>query len=360
MLMKIALVTFQRAINHGAALQMYALYTALKKMGCQVKIIDYIPDYPNYPGGLKQKIANILNQKNDRKKEKKYEEFRRQLIGDDMTAPITYDRLSEIENDFDSFIAGSDQIWNYHCGHFDKYYFLDFLRDDSKKHTYAVSFNLKSIPKDKTEEYTRRISPFRQISVRETDGAEAVKALTGKDAVIHVDPTLLLTKDEWEAILPKAPDEKYIAIYTLGKPVKLVEKARELAKATGCKIYYLSDFFSNLDLKHVRGLGPLEFLSFLDNAEYVFTNSFHGTAFSVNLHKNFFCEFTTQSKYNFRAEALIKRCNLLDRAVDNAEDVIEISKNAINWNEVEMILNEERSRSQKYLSEILNGSESFE
>lgn len=358
--MKIALVTFQRAINHGAALQMYALYTTLKKMGCQVKIIDYIPGYPPHSGGTKQKIANILNYRYDKAKEKKYEDFRKKLIGNDMTEPVTYDKLSAMEDDFDLFIAGSDQLWNYHCGYFDKYYFLDFLRDNSKKHTYAVSFNLQSIPADKTDEYKRRILPFDRISVRETDGAEAVKALTGKDAIIHVDPTLLLKKAEWESVLPKAPDEKYIAIYTLGKPVKLVEKARELSKATGCKIYYLSDFFSNLDLKHVRGLGPLEFLSFLDNAEYVFTNSFHGTAFSVNLHKNFFCEFATQNKYNFRAEALIKRCGLMSRAVDNTEDVVGVSKKTVNWNEVEAVLNEERTRSQKYLSEIINGSESFE
>lgn len=358
--MKIAMVTFQRAVNHGASLQMYALYKTLLKTGNQVKVIDYVPDYPKHPGSWKQKVANVLNYRYDRIKEKKYENFRRELIGQDMTAPIRYDKLTDIEKDFDLFIAGSDQLWNYHCGYFDKYYFLDFLKDDSKKHTYAVSFNLKSIPKDKIDEYKRRILPFEQISVRETDGAEAVKELTGKNALIHVDPTLLLNKKEWESILPKAPNEKYIAIYTLGKPVKLVEKARELAKATGCKIYYLSDFFSNLDLKHIRGLGPLEFLSFLDNAEYVFTNSFHGTAFSVNLHKNFFCEFNMQNNYNFRAEALIKKCRLLERAVDNTDDVVSVSKKAIEWDKVEAVLNEERARSQKYLSEIINGSESFE
>lgn len=89
--------------------------------------------------------------------------------------------------------------------------------------------------------------------------------------------------------------EKYIAIYTLGKPINLVKQARELAKKTGCKLLYLSDFYGDLDIKHLRGLGPLEFVSYLANAEYVFTNSFHGTAFSVNLHKNFFAEVNTLS-----------------------------------------------------------------
>lgn len=89
---------------------------------------------------------------------------------------------------------------------------------------------------------------------------------------------------------------------------------------------YLSDFYGDLDIKHLRGLGPMEFVSYLANAEYVFTNSFHGTAFSVNLHKNFFAEVNTLSRYNYRAEALLKACGLMKRTMEQCKDVLRSPK----------------------------------
>lgn len=360
--MKIAVTTFQRAINHGAALQMYALCKTLEKTGNEIKIIDYVPQYPNYSGGIKQKIANILNHKTDKIKAQKYAQFKKDFLGDNMTEPYTYEQLSEIEKDFDLFITGSDQLWNYRCGHFDKYYFLDFVTDKRKRASYAVSFNLESIPDSAKQEYIRRLSGMNSISVREDAGIKAVKELIGVDCEKHCDPTLLLTKGDWESVIsPVNIKEKYIAIYTLGKPIRLVDEARRLAEKTGCKILYLSDFYGNLDLKHLRGLGPMEFVSYLANAEYIFTNSFHGTAFSVNLHKNFFAELNTLSNfYNYRAEALLKSCGLMNRTIEQCDNILEEAKKATDFSAVENVLDNERKRSADYFTKLFNGCEANE
>lgn len=168
---------------------------------------------------------------------------------------------------------------------------IDFVSDKSKRCSYAVSFNLECIPEHAKEEYVRRLNGMNRISVREDAGVKAVKELIGVDCEKHCDPTLLLTKIRLGKALPPVNiKEKYIAIYTLEKPINLVKTSTGiLPRKTGCKLLYLSDFYGDLDIKHLRGLGLLEFVSYLANAEYVFTNSFHGTAFSVNLHKNFFC-----------------------------------------------------------------------
>lgn len=359
--MKIAITTFQRAINHGAALQMYALCKTLEKSGNEIKIIDYVPNYSNYSGGIKQQIANILNRKTDKIKAQKYKAFKDTYLADNMTKPYTYDQLSEIEKDFDLFITGSDQLWNYHCGHFDKYYFLDFVSDTKKRCSYAVSFNLECIPENARQEYVKRLSGMNKISVREDDGVKAVKELIGTNCEKHCDPTLLLNENDWKSVIPQVKEkEKYIAIYTLGKPIDLVKKARELSKKTGYKILYLSDFYGDLDLKHLRGLGPMEFLSYIANAEYVFTNSFHGTAFSVNLHKNFFAEVNTLSRFNYRAEALLKSCGLMNRTMEHCTDILETAKQEIDYEAVEKVLNEERKKSEKYLNTIISRSETIE
>ena len=354
--MRIGIATFQRAHNHGASLQMYGLYRTLKKMGHDVKVIDYISDHQN-PTSLKQSIANTLNKSHDKRKAAQYRQFREKFFGADMTEPLAPDKLGVLNDRFDCFIAGSDQIWNDHIGHFEPFYFLSFVTDNKKKYSYAVSFNLKGVPKGKEAAYTERLSSFMRFSVREPDGVEAIKKLTNRDAEIHVDPSLLLNTDEWLACIKNvAPPsaEKYMLIYTVGKPVALVEKAKTLARQKGCKLFYMSDFYGHLDVKHLRGRGPLEFLAAIANAEAVFTNSFHGTAFSINFHRPFFTECQTQNRYNFRSETLMKKCGLFDRDLSNNPDALDLADVPIDWERAEASLNEERRRSADYFESIIS------
>ena len=354
--MRIGIVTFQRALNHGASLQMYGLYRTLKKMGHDVKVIDYISDHQS-KATLKKRIADTLNVAHDRRKAEQYRKFREEFLGADITEPLAPDQLGVLNDRFDLFIAGSDQIWNNHIGFFEPFYFLCFVNDDRKKYSYAVSFNLKGVPESKEAAYTERLSSFMRFSVREPDGVEAVKKLTGRDAEIHIDPSLLLNTDEWLSCIKgvEVPStDKYIVIYTVGKPVALVEKAKELAKKKGLKLFYMSDFYGHLDVKHLRGRGPLEFLAAIANAEYVFTNSFHGTAFSINFHRPFFTECQTQNRYNFRSESLMRKCGLFDRDLSNNPDALALADKPVDWERAEASLNEERRRSAEYFESIVS------
>ena len=335
---------------------MYGLYRALTKLGHEVRAVDYVSEGNPRPSSAKQKIADVLNRRYNKIKAERYADFRNKLFKNGMTKPLKKAELPSVCDDFDIFVAGSDQIWHNHISFMDGFDFPDLVEKPDKKYTYAVSFNMKGVPSDKTDEYTRRLSSFQRFSVREAEGVEAVKTLTGRDADVHIDPSLLLNTRDWLDCIKdiEVPKQKYIAVYTVGKPVKLIEYAKQLAKQKGCRLLYLSDFFGHMDVKHVRGLGPLEFLAYIANAEYVFTNSFHGTAFSINFHKQFFTELQTAVRYNSRSESLMKKCGLFERDLTANSSALSLADKAVDWDSVEAALDAERKRSTEYFNQIVS------
>jgi len=294
--MKIGILTFIDTINYGALLQSYALETVLKKMGHDVQIIQY----KNRAVKEREKGVSIFSVRgilkllvignSFKKKAKKFREFEDTYIK--RTAECNAATIADICNGFDKIVTGSDQVWNLALTGEDFHYFLDFVTDSFKKISYAPSFGENPLPNHALSKVGLLLKDFAALSVRETAGMNIISKLSGRKADLVLDPTLLLTKEEWKNLIQSKPCEKpYILVYLPHKKDICFSFAKKLQTKTGYEIIYLS--ISPRIIKGVKTIydaSPQEWLSWMFHADYVITGSFHGTAFSLNFEKQFFYE----------------------------------------------------------------------
>lgn len=370
--MKAGIVTFQRVNNYGTVLQAYALQHAVNGLGVDCDIIDYhrnnVKDVIIWQ---KNKYASLLKGKPDKQlytnweffkimvlevflnqlASKKFDNFRKKMK---FSRPVTKDTIKELNGEYDLFISGSDQVWN--CGrvNLDATYMLDFVKDENKKVSYAASFGFKKIPEKYINKYREVLKDYRMVSVREQDGIEIYKKLTGKTAKLVIDPTMLLTKEDWLKIAaPRQQQKPYILVYQLGTSATLLKFAKKLAKAQNCELLVLPHAVrGGLRTKWCLGKGPEEWLSLFIHAKYVITNSFHGTAFSINLNKEFFVEVSEKRSrvaIQSRVYNLLKLVHLENRIISDSVQV----KEKINYKEVNQKLNAQRESSFTYLKALL-------
>ena len=279
--MKIGLLTFTDGTNIGQRLQNYALQTVLENEGHRVYTIKQ-----GYPFNLTKKrvkeIINIcLHFQHEYKiilRQRKFTDFNSKYIKFYDKELSFWGSNSWISDQFDSFIVGSDQIWNPYSPFVGDNFFLTFT-EPSKRMTYAPSFSVDSIPQEKRERYVEYLNGFSNITIREDKGAEIVEMLTGKTAEVVLDPTFLLEKKDWDKIkkkYEKRPENKYMLAMFLGDyPKEDIEKIEK-----------------NLDIPVLRvdsnaKISPDEFLDLAEHAEVVLTDSFHITVFSVLYHRPF-------------------------------------------------------------------------
>lgn len=356
---KIGILTFHRAVNYGAQLQAYALQRTVSELGADCELIDYICPAitkPYKPFNIKKskplqsfaKSCIMFNRR--RKKNKSFESFQNKIVKS--KEQYTPETISQVKDKYDLFITGSDQVFSPWCVDFDPAYFLTFA-EDRKKYSYAASFATKEIPEDKKEEFSRRLSGFQKISVREKEGVRLVKELCGKPAEINLDPTLLLGADKWSEIAQAPANEPYVLIYTVMPQISLVDFARKLAKEKNMKIIFLSDapHFPNKNIECVRASSVESFIGYIKNASYVVSNSFHATAFSVIFHRSMFIEFQNKINRNVRSESFLGELGI-SRGIDsgNAEET------EIDWNDVDKKLGVQRQKSLDYLKSIITES----
>lgn len=184
---------------------------------------------------------------------------------------------------------------------------------------------MQSVPGEYVEEYKRLLSTFYELSIRETDGQQIVKNLLGKETELSVDPVFLLKAEDWERLAKKPKMEHYILIYKLNTSNLIFDFARKLAKLTGAKIVALNfdvvDQIKTPDIKGLHSASIEEFLGYFKYADYVVTNSFHGTAFSVIFHKNFYVEALQKDfKPNDRVESLLNLTELNTCKIKTLDD----------------------------------------
>lgn len=359
--MKIGILTFHRALNYGAVLQALALVKTAEKLGVDVEVIDYRckrieEDYKNIKVAkgsfVKDIINSILSYSIRKRKKKNFRRFCSDNLNLSNKVYYSNEELLEANNKYDAFITGSDQVWDNKCADFDKAYFLTFVSDSSKKNSYAASFAFGKIPEGLEDEYKKRLKDFNSISVREEKGKEIFSDILNKDIHIDLDPTLLLDKEEWISYTKENnEDEKYILIYTVNQPKELFSYAEKLSKESGYKLIYINDSLNKkVNAEYKRGISPSEFLTLFLNSEYVLTNSFHGTVFSIIYEKKFMVEINSKkNKINYRAKNLLSMLNLEDRILEKNKDI----NNNIDYVYVKDKLDHEKKSSVKYLSSIL-------
>lgn len=373
---KIGIVTFARTSNYGAALQCYALNRALATLGGNPVTVDYWPEYfrvryyidkvPfvwSWEGYREWRRRREVKRIKDRRN-KKFENFIQSSITlAGPTARSTEELSANLRSsDIRKWVVGSDQVWSNTCARFDPTYFLDIdLPAGSKKYSYAASFGMNQIPDELKEEYARRLAGYSKYSVREQSGVGMINELMPAEVNVHCDPTLILTADEWKKIASPARKEKYILIYHVMNPARLLNKAAELSKETGLKVILFTPYFNYLAIKgkKIKEYGyepamdssPQDFVSLFLNAEYVLTNSFHGTVFSILFHKKFWSQTQlVEGKPNTRSINLLEKVGIKGRDIFHNKP---LAHTPIDWDTADAAIAAMRQDALGYLKSIV-------
>lgn len=354
---KIAILTFQNANNYGALLQCYALHKALISIGIKNDVLNYKSTYMSSPYGiaaLKRKglirfFLGIAYSIVRMPRKRKFNELRTHIR---MTPKLNAKDLISIEEKYDGFIVGSDQVWNDYITNVDPSYFLNFVKSQEKKLSYAASFGFESIPKNLEMKYKDLLSDFSTYNMREASGAKIIEALLNKPANTVLDPTMLLTREKWDTIA-YAPIQKkrYILVYQVTLSSFVLNTVKKIAKQTGYEVvaipFPLGGFLKAISKLYA---GPREWIGLIRDAEIVVTDSFHGSIFSILFNKKFFVCITDAGD---RIINLLNTFELSERLYKPCLQ-LELCKE-IEWVNVNCILKKERIKCLKALSKMVNG-----
>lgn len=364
---KIGLMTWFTYDNHGSLLQCRALMRSIEKLGYDVDLVNYTPKEPYSNKPLMKtaihKVSGKLKSLNDKSrglsvKNEKSMQFREILSKSPQVE--TKSELFALNREYDSFVCGSDQIWAPTV--FDDNYFLSFVDKKSRKVAYAPSIGLPVIENPHVRERMKQcINDFEYLSTREEKGAELIRELTGKEAKVVLDPTLLLSRAEWEKEMVQVDKKNYILCYFLGDNQKHYETCVQIARRLNKELIVLpvrrQDLLKPECTK--EDIGPREFISLIDNADMILTDSFHGTIFSINFNKPVvvFKRFKDNAlSQNSRIYNILKKLNLESLLFEaDIERSIEAAKN-VNFFDVNQRLEELREDSLDYLERALRES----
>ena len=243
---------------------------------------------------------------------------------------------------YDFFVCGSDQIWNPNYSTTNELAFLKFAQGRAKTAALAPSFGVSCVPDSRTQEFADWIAGIDFLSVREDAGKEIIKQLTGRDAEVLLDPTMLISTEEWRS-LAKAPDKplpkRFVLCYFLGMRDKgLKAHVQAFASKVGLPVVMLFD----VESPEYYVYGPQEVLFALEHADYVLTDSFHGSVFSILLHKQFYAFERKEggASMSSRLDTLLSTFGLEGRRAGSVKNDI----NEDTWNEVEKRLLAKRNQ----------------
>lgn len=336
---KVGLITYD-GDNYGGCLQAYALQQCILNAGCDVKILHRSLSSKQTVHSKIQKIlktiispiAYIQRRKYirqhihlDRKlRQKAFESFRKQNLLYDSRYNLTLDNCFNIDwSNFDAFVCGSDQIWNPNLYGVDPIWCLQFVPANCRKVAYAPSLGISHIPKQWHTSFKNALSDFYYLSVREKEGAECLSKILERHIDTVLDPTLLLTDKEWRAVMRpvQMSSEPYIFCYLFGS-IPYIEKVKKIIKTiTGLRIvslpYNLRELKSKDELLY--DISPDQFVWLIDHAQFVITDSFHATAFSINLTTPFISltrsADTNAANMNSRLYTLLNSVGLTNRLI---------------------------------------------
>ena len=326
---RIGIVTYHRAYSYGAQLQAYATATYFRHIGYDAEIIDYSnigeskkPGicFKNIKIFIKSFISFIMSLPYEDTRRKKFQEFLNNYIPKSKERYPDSQSLQGIEDKYDYFITGSDQVWCPDINLGDLNFLLDFVKNSLKKFAYAASFGTAELSPYDFQSYKRCLGNFNTILIREVEGQRLIHQMLGYNPPIVLDPTFLLPKTEWEKIAnyPLKKEEPYILCFKiLSVPLIYQKLINHIQKLTGYKIINVD---SSYRYKPIKGklyptAGPREFLGLIQHASYVVTNSFHGTVFSIIFNKPFYTVLNENNR-NSRLTTLTEKLGLRHRLVD--------------------------------------------
>ncbi len=396
----IGILTFYWADDYGAMLQSYALKTYLNQYGGAV-LVPYFPRalrgryrviHYNRADSIPRrlyKMAGQLRPENLRrafKRRKRMKAFRQEFLTGERKSLDSSKDIFKYKSDINVYVAGSDQVWNPEITEgFQEGYFCTFRKwkkSGARYAAYAASIGMERL----NEKYDRKLagllSNFDVISIREPLSKPYIAKQWGKEPEVVLDPVFLLKKKEWEVLSGKLTKEavrhmiygadgafsgdtavnsggRYIAVYDTEYSPEMAQYLRKLEKYSGLAVAVISAVHKTYRWtekeKRLVGLGPLEFLGVLQHAAYVVTNSFHGTAFSIILKKQFAA--FPHSTRGARMLDILRTARLEDRLVSGGKREVRIDEK-IDWDEVDKALEKEITHSKAFIqNEILASPE---
>ena len=296
--MKIGLVTIYHVPNYGSVLQTYATQMILEKMGheCVVIRYNYRNDYFFAKQGQKRdkfkewQLDNIPFLKSG-----KLNKFRKEHLNFSKKFD-TYEELEQYDwTSFDCFIVGSDQVWNTKYLHGNPAFLLKFVPDNKPRISFSSSFATNGLPEEFRDLFTNELKKFKVLSVRESNGVDIIQRSLGinKDVQITLDPTLLLSKEDWLKNITRSPIRKkrpyillYMWTYAFEPRPYILRVVEHFQKIMSADVRVLEGHRELKDLQcsyideNKACVG--RFIELFANADLVITSSFHGTAFAVN------------------------------------------------------------------------------
>lgn len=376
--MRVGIVTLYRGYNYGTSLQAYALKKYISSLGYDAQIIW---TDENTESGRDVRIGKIF--RIIRRSVIRPALFKRTFLG--YKNSLTAEMSQAIKQKFLDFtkeelqvqgmnmkelkkfavsdgtaavVCGSDQIWSAAGANVEPLYFLQFVPEE-KRVAYAPSFGSSTVPSYNRKLIQKYLKGFAHISVREDQGAKIVKELTGRDVAVVLDPTLL---QKWDVEKKVIEEKDYIVAYFLNEPSQAaLESLKKASEKLTCPIVAFP--YKHLSYNEIQeivypDIGPKEFVSVIKNAKCVYTDSFHGTAFSINLQVPFWTfsrNYKGVVEQSSRITSLLEKMNLTERYI-TSQSVCDADSN-LDFSFAQKKLERERIISKRYLSEALKQAE---
>lgn len=357
--MKIGIVTYHRTLNYGAVMQSLATRFVLEEMGHEVYYVDYWPDYHKemYELFPKKRFKKfdflhkvnflrllLLYYKSKKRRIENFEKFFRTHI---------YPYCHPIDDSYDVVIYGSDQIWRKQksLGAYNPFYFAKNELKTKRHISYAASMGILPGNEADKEIVKELVSHLDKISVREEDLRQLLLSLGYDNISLSLDPTLLLSSSEWDKHLPteEYTGKKYAIVYLFESNPFNMKEVRRFTEDRGLKLIILRGFATTKETEtNITSAGPYEFIRLIKNAEYVFSASFHGLAFSIIYGKQFFVSFKSNAG---RAKSLLKVIGCLERLIVPQRSIPQ-NLPPVDYEKVSKILMANKEESINYLREI--------
>ncbi|MCF8219767.1 MAG: polysaccharide pyruvyl transferase family protein [Bacteroidales bacterium] len=366
--MKIGILTFHFGYNYGGLLQAYGLQQYLASWGHNVKIINYIPPNVKHKTYARQLVSRNISTKHIRKIIKKkrfgskykngFDLFRTNFLN--LTEHYSYDELSEISDEFEAIIVGSDQIWNPGQHKLGSYFLSHLNKFNGKRISYSPCCAINSVQAENKNILINALNKFDAISVRNKETQDFVHKLIKQTPPIVVDPVLLWGFDELIQQEPEDPSS-YILVYILGSEIngghnKVIERIKsKYPEAQVISIIATEDKpqLFNWTNKTYWQATPVEWINLFYHAAFIYTDSFHGVLFSIKFAKPFlayYADIKRRSRFIDLAKRFIP---ISDNIIDSYNDAEKKSafEKAINYEELYKLLKPEVDRSISFLQE---------
>lgn len=359
--------------NYGACLQAYALQTVLKEYAEQVDVIQYLePAGYDNSSFLRRIIINPVVKKvvgvflPDYRHKQSFRiacnSFKKQYLRFGKQKYYSYEELKSNSPDYDVFVCGSDQIWNpTFYGGPNKAYYLDFV-ENKKRIAYAPSIGVSELEEQYRRDFVEMVKKFDFLSVREKTGSFLIEKYCNRIACTVLDPTLLISGEAWRRRAEDAQlqiDEKYIFCYLFGDRPFYYDYIKYVSNKMNLPVYIVpfTANHMNAGFHNIFGAGPLEFVKLIRDAAFVITDSFHATAFSINMNVPFYSllrsENATPNNMNSRIYDILSLTGLEERLWQDNQGMDKFS-DVICWDDSNTILVKNRNESRAYLENALS------